>query len=174
MKWSAVGKAIANFAPALGSVIGGPLGGGIGAMVAKAFGVENEPDAVMAAIKQDPDAAVKLQKIQSDERVSIERIQSEQTIEILQAVNETMRAESKSEHWAQWGWRPFWGFISGAAFFVVCCFVCYLAYEAISGKKPEAMAMIPQLIGSFTLLFGVPGAILGVASWHRGKQKRGV
>jgi hypothetical protein len=34
--------------------------------------------------------------------------------------------------------------------------------------------MIPQLVGAFATLFAIPGAILGVTAWHRGKEKRGV
>lgn len=34
------------------------------------------------------------------------------------------------------------------------------------------MALIPQLIGAMAALFATPMAILGVASWHRGKEKR--
>lgn len=174
MKWSDVGKAIADFAPALGSVVGGPLGGGLGSIIANVFGTEDDPDAVLAAIKADPQAAVKLQQIQSNERVQIEEIQAKERASTIEAVNSTMVAESKSEHWMQWAWRPLWGIISACAFLVVCILVCYLAYLSILGGKPEAMAMIPGLITSMTTLFAVPGAILGVASWHRGKAKRGV
>lgn len=31
----------------------------------------------------------------------------------LQAVNITMQAEGRTEHWAQWGWRPYIGFSFG-------------------------------------------------------------
>jgi hypothetical protein len=93
-------------------------------------------------------------------------------MKLAEEVNETMRAEAKSEHWPQWSWRPYWGFISGTAFLVVCVLVCNLAYQAVLGGKPEAMAMIPQVISAMATLFAIPGAILGVASWHRGKKQR--
>lgn len=179
MNWKELGTKIADSAPLLGSALGGPLGAGLGSIIAAAFGTEPEPDKVLAAIQMDPQAAVKLQEIQSNEKVRLQEIVSQQAIvglqeetKKLQAVNETMQVESKSEHWLQWSWRPIWGLISAAAFFVVSSFVCYLAYLAIMEGKSEAMQMIPQLIGSMTLLFSVPGAILGVASWHRGKLKR--
>lgn len=90
----------------------------------------------------------------------------------IMTVNATMQAEGKSEHWAQWGWRPYWGFASGTAFAFVCGLVCYLGYEAVLSRDQNALRMIPDLVGAFAMLFSVPGAILGVASWHRGKQKR--
>lgn len=180
MNWKELGNKIASSAPLLGSALGGPLGGGLGSLVASVFGAESEPDKIMAAIQADPNAAVKLQEIESQERVRLREIVADQTkvslqeeTKRLQSVNETMRNEAKSEHWLQWAWRPLWGVISAAAFFVVSSFVCYLAYKAVMEGEPAAMQMIPQLIGSMTMLFGVPGAILGVASWHRGKAKRG-
>ena len=91
----------------------------------------------------------------------------------IESVNETMQAEAKSTNWWTSGWRPYWGFISGTAFLVVCVFICVLAYKAVFGGKPEAMAMIPQIIGAFAALFAIPGAILGVTAWHRGKMQRG-
>lgn len=179
MNWKELGTKIADSAPLLGSALGGPLGGGLGSIIAAAFGSEPEPDKVLAAIQKDPQSAVKLQEIQSNEKVRLQEIVSQQAIVGLQeetkrlsSVNATMQAEAKSEHWPQWLWRPLWGIISAAAFFVLVCFVCFLAYKAIVGGESGAMQMIPQLIGAMTMLFGVPGAILGVASWHRGQLKR--
>jgi len=87
-------------------------------------------------------------------------------------VNNTMQVEAKSDHWWVSGWRPFIGFVTGAAFFVCVCFVCWLTYQAIESKSQDAMQMIPQIIFNFTTLFGIPGTILGIASHHRGKEKR--
>jgi hypothetical protein len=89
-------------------------------------------------------------------------------------VNQTMQIESKSEHWPQYSWRPFWGFVSAVAFLAVCVFCCILGYRAVMGSDPTALATIPQLISSFATLFAIPGAILGVTAWHRGKEKRGI
>lgn len=67
MKWSDIASAIGKAAPLVGSVIGGPAGAGIGALVASALGVENTPEAVHAALG-NPDALVKLKQLESDER----------------------------------------------------------------------------------------------------------
>ena len=61
--------------------------------------------------------------------------------------------------------------ISAAAFMVVCTFVCVLAYRAITEKDSQAIGMIPMIIGAFTTLFGIPGAILGISAWGRNKLK---
>lgn len=87
-------------------------------------------------------------------------------------VNQTMQSETKSEHWCQYGWRPFWGFASAIAFIGLVVIIGILAYQAIAKGNQNAMTMIPQIISASTMLFGIPAAILGVASWHRGKEKR--
>ncbi len=53
----------------------------------------------------------------------------------------------------------------------VAALVCLLAYKAVIGGRPEAMVMIPQLVAMFATLFAIPGGILGVTAWHRGKEK---
>jgi len=54
---------------------------------------------------------------------------------------------------------------------VVAVFVCVLGYKAVTGSNPQAIGMIPLLVGAFTTLFGVPGAILGISAWGRNKLK---
>jgi len=174
---------VAKYAPALGTAIGGPPGavvGGLVSAVASAFGLKPDapPDAISDAIKSDPEAAAKLAKIQADKAVAIQQINADRAVRELQeetrqvvAVNATMQTEAKSEHWPQWAWRPYWGFISGTAFGVVCVFVCYLAYQAIIKKDASALGNIPLIIGAFTTPYTVPGAICGITAWGRNKVK---
>lgn len=91
---------------------------------------------------------------------------------IVTTVNATMQVEAKSEHWAQWGWRPYWGFVSASAFGVVCVYVMVLLHRAVIGGQAEIIASIPAIVSAIAMLFGIPAAILGVASWHRGVEKR--
>jgi hypothetical protein len=78
-------------------------------------------------------------------------------IAALQAVNQTMQAESKSEHWMQWAWRPFVGFIFG------------ITFVGVYFVLPLAKIVPPEIPANAWLMIG---AVLGVASWHRGAQKR--
>lgn len=64
MNWKDIAKTIATGAPLLGTALGGPAGGAIGAMVASALGVDPKPDAVADALKNDPGAMLKLQELQ--------------------------------------------------------------------------------------------------------------
>lgn len=74
MNWSDLGKTIAGYAPLLGSVIGGPAGGAIGAIVASTFGVTDKPEAILEAVKNDPEAAIKLRSIELDHKTDLERM----------------------------------------------------------------------------------------------------
>jgi hypothetical protein len=130
-------------------------------------GKAGDPQGAVDAIKADPALAMQFQQALMAFELESER---EETRRLL-SINETMRAESQSEHWPQWSWRPFWGFVSGAAFGAVCVLCCLLGFKAVESKDMTALNMIPQLIASFAMLFGIPGAILGVASWKRGQQK---
>jgi len=135
--------------------------------IAKSVTGYQDPQQAADAIIQNPELRIKFQEQATQLELGLEREYTER----LAIVNQTMQAEAKSEHWPQWIWRPLWGIISAVAFLVVCIFVCYLGYRAISGKDPQAIGMIPLLIGAFTTLFGIPGAILGIAAWGRNKLK---
>ena len=161
-------------APTLATVLtgGNPLAG---------LGVKALSDAVLGKPDGSEDEiALALQgatpKMLADIKVADQSFKLEMEelgIDIIGAVNKTMRAESKSDNWWTSGWRPYWGFVSGTAFLFVCGLVCYLMYEAVVNGKTEMMALIPPVITAFTTLFAVPGAILGVTAWHRGKMQRG-
>ena len=165
-------KKIAPVAPFITKLLPIPGAGLAGDLLANALGVENEPAAIEHALNTDPEALVKVRQAELDHKSELVRIAAEVDLGTIREVNATMRAESASEHWPQWSWRPFWGFVSAFAFLVLCVFVCMLAWKAINTGDMNAITMIPQLIISFTGLFGIPLAILGVASWHRGKEKR--
>lgn len=176
-----IGKTLAKQGlPLLGTLLGGPAGRAIGALIASTIdGNADDPDGMAQILAADPNALFKLRELESNNAVRFRDLVTQQAVAELQAettqqgnVNTTMQGESRSEHWPQYSWRPYWGFISATAFGAVCWFICELAHDAIYGRSPEALAMIPQLVGSFTMLFGVPAAILGIASWHRGVQKR--
>ena len=55
---------VSKFAPAIGTALGGPLGGMAVSALAERFGVEDEVEAVTKAIKGDPEAAMKLKELE--------------------------------------------------------------------------------------------------------------
>jgi hypothetical protein len=56
-------KLLGDVAPALATVVAGPLGGAAVSAIAKQFGVEDTVEAVTKAISADPEAALKLAQI---------------------------------------------------------------------------------------------------------------
>ena len=183
MEWSDIGKTIGKAAPLLGNVLTGNIPGAIGTVagwIGEALGVEPTPDAVSQALKTDPQAAIKLAEIEAKRQTDLAALTTQVDVAEIDAdksqisdVNATMRAESASEHWPQWSWRPAIGFSFALGFLACVVFVCALAWKAVVDSTPEAVAMIPTLVNAFAALFFVPGAILGVAAHHRGKEKRG-
>lgn len=78
---------------------------------------------------------------------------------IIASVNATMQAEARSEHWAQWAWRPTVGFTFAAV--IINNYVLY-GYLAPLGV---VKLVIPDQVW---LAFG---AVLGVAAWVRGRDR---
>lgn len=169
MDWKQVGKTVVGMGlPLLGSVLGGGMGERAGSLVAEALGVAADPKAVSEQLKADPEAALKLAKVQADNELELTRLE----VETLRTVNETMRVEAQSDKWWVSAWRPFWGFVSAIAFAVAVFGFLGLAGYAIAKSDVTALNILPMLAGQLAFLFGVPAAILGIASWHRGVTQR--
>ena len=72
-------KAVSQFAPLLGSIIGGPAGGAIGGIIAHEFGGDiNNPDDLASRIVSDPNAQVKIIEIQNNTKVQLQQIIAQQ------------------------------------------------------------------------------------------------
>jgi ABC-type multidrug transport system fused ATPase/permease subunit len=168
-----IGISIAKLGlPLLGTLLPIPGGAALGTALASAIGSSSaKPEDILATLTQNADAVAKAKQFEAQHQEEMLKIVLDAATAQVQAVNATMQGESKSEHWPQWFWRPFWGMISGAAFLVVCIFVCLLLYQAIVNKDAAAIGSIPVVIGAFTTLFAVPGAILGITAWGRNQLK---
>lgn len=183
--WKSIGQKVADASPIIGGLLGGPAGAAVGGLLANKFGTAADPEAVLNSLTADKEWAVKIREIEVEHEKYLAKLEHDLAVarlnaatadmtaakETILAVNQTMQAESDSEHWLQYSWRPIWGLVSAAAFFVVCVLFCYLAYLAIIEGDQEALRMVPDLVSSFTMLFAIPGGILGVASFWRGKEK---
>lgn len=166
MDWKDLGKQIAGYGlPLLGGALGGPGGAAIGSLVASALGLGDnpEPSKISVAVAGNPELVVKLRELELKHAEVLTQAAYDHEKAIRQAesadlaeVNETMRYESKSEHMPQWFWRPYNGILFGTTMFGVY-FVLPLVDKDVPDVPFEAWAAW--------------GAILGVASWWRGKQK---
>jgi len=168
-----LGKTISSFAPLLGAII--PGGGPILSLVASIFGGDaDKPDELEALIKADPQAAVKLREIELNHKTELEKLVvaaeanrlASETARI-ESVNATMRQEAISGDPWQRRWRPFWGYITGVAFFMQMLVIFY----AVIWKTTSAVAIITSM-SSLSVFWAVPLAVLGVSAYQRGKEKR--
>lgn len=166
MNWKDIAADVGKSAPLLGTILGGPVGaavGTVGSLIASALGVENTPDAVSQALQVNPDAAVKLAEIEKDKTLGLRQLAVQAAANVLAAdtsailaVNATMQAEDKSDHWPTYSWRPFVGFVFGIMFGGVY-FVLPLAHLPVPVVPTEAWMAI--------------GGVLGVASFFRGQAQ---
>lgn len=163
MEWHDLSSIVGKAAPILGTLIAGPAGAAVGGLVASALGIAPAtPDTVAQALTVNPDAAVKLAEIEAKKSVELQSllIQGEQNrlandTATIQAVNNTIQIEAKADHWPTYTWRPFIGFMFGL-------YVASLFILPLFKIKPEILT---------TDMVAAVGAILGVASWFRGKMQ---
>jgi len=184
MDWKELGSMVGKYAPLIGNLLPIPGAGVAGTLLAAAFGTDKTPDAIHAAIKADPEAAIKLAKIEADNRVALQaQVLSAETLRI-QSVNQTMQAEAKSEHWAQWLWRPYNGFLFGTTLFMVYALPAIINTIApATWSKPlvkeviENGVTVSKIIATWIpihyatipdMVFVVWGSVLGVTAWKRG------
>ncbi len=73
----------------------------------------------------------------------------------IENVNKTMQSEAAAEHWPTYTWRPFIGFVFGL-------YIASMFILPLFGVRPIEMSADLVL---------VVGAILGVASFYRGKMQ---
>lgn len=180
MEWKDLSKVIGSAAPMLGTLIAGPAGGAVGALIASALGVGGSPDEVAEAMKINPDAAVKLKQIEATRQVDLQTliVQSEAArlaaeTASTQAVNATMQAEAAAEHWPTYSWRPFIGFCVGINTLVSSVLVLVVFVPVMFGNEEaaKAMANLPIVLGALAAISGVVMPILGIASYFRGKAQ---
>lgn len=74
MNWRDLAGTVGATAPILGTLIGGPAGPAIGALVASVLGTQGDPESVSAALAAGPDAAVKLRQIEADRAVKLQEL----------------------------------------------------------------------------------------------------
>lgn len=121
----------------------------------------------LEAVKANPTLALQLQ--QEIDRHSEQLAQISQAVELAEiaadtadtaAVNATMQAEAKSDHWPTYSWRPFIGFIFG-----VMLLGDYFVIPVLNGWFHIPQPVIPAEA------WVAIGGILGVASFYRGKMQ---
>jgi hypothetical protein len=178
--WDKVKGPLGKIAPLLGTAIMGPGGAAVGSLVANVLGTEDEPESIAKALEgATPDQKAKLIELQENNRHELAKLTLQKAISdneldasTIGEVNQSIRVEAQQGHKWSGAWRPFWGFASAIAFVIAVVGIIILAAYAISTKQFKLLEYVPTLTFQLAALFTIPGAILGVASWHRGRKQR--
>lgn len=159
--------------PLLGQALAGPAGRTVAAMIGGALGLETDnPDEIEAALAADPDRLADLRELETRQRHDLEMFAEQAAAQAIETVNAQMGVEARAEDAWSRRWRPFWGFTSAAAFFVAIGGVLVLVFSIAWSGNWDALSAVPPIVNAFMILFTIPGAILGVTAWHRGKMQR--
>ena len=167
MSWDKVKNVLASSAPLIGGLIGGPAGAGLGAMVSKALGVDNSPDAIYKELTSNPDALYKIKELELKHEEKLEQMYLNADVENLKTVNATYQEEIKQEDKYVKRWRPTFGYA------LILTWVATwfgIVYTIITDVK-NAPLVINALVGT-TMLWSVALAVLGVAVHTRSKDKQ--
>ena len=161
---SSLSSIITDILPFLGTALGGPLGGAAASFIGDKLGLQGSTvDSIKSVLSGMPPEKVAELKIADNEFQikmaalgydSLAKI-TELNNSVILAVNTTMQAEVKSEHWPSYGWRPFIGFSFGA--YVNSLWLLPLF-------KVTPVLLTPDITMAIA-------AILGVASYFRGKAQ---
>lgn len=157
--WSDIADIVGEIAPTLGTILGGPVGGAAGALVAKVIGCVTTPDAVARAIQTNPDAAVKIKELEVQEAVTIAQLKAAHDAAVLaaetsqvQAINTTIQTEAASHYWLEANWHAI-GCLWALGLVTGIYFVLSLLHIPNPAVPESAWLMI--------------GAILGVTGWRK-------
>jgi len=179
MEWKDLASSIGKFAPLLGTVIGGPAGAAVGALVSATLGTDNDPSAVQQALVSNPEVALKLAQLEADQRVQLQTLtvtaeQNRLTAETAQlgSVNATMQVEATAEHWPTYAWRPFIGFVVGGMGAIMALTIAAVYIGVMLGESdPKILEHLPPMLFAMAGLMATLTPILGVASYFRGKMQ---
>lgn len=94
MNWSDIGSLVGKAAPLVGTLLGGPAGAAVGAMVANVLGVPNDPESVNSALVGNPDAYARIAELQINANVELQRIDAQARLNELQAEGAQYVAEA--------------------------------------------------------------------------------
>jgi hypothetical protein len=167
-----IAMGLAQFAPAIVGWIAGDKaeeGAQKAVNIARSITGQADPESALKELGSNQEFAMKFQVAV----MSHELAMAQEETKRIQAVNETMRAESVSEHWPQWSWRPFNGYMFGITIFMNYAFpqIVNMFIRAAGDplKDGTYALLVPGTIPEF--VFMAWAAVLGVSAWHRGKEK---
>ena len=145
---------VSKFAPAIGTALGGPLGGMAVSALAERFGVEDEVEAVTKAIKGDPEAAMKLKELEIQKfKAILEDKDSARSREVSIATNDKAPLLSK--------------LISPALALIVVVAWVGIQFTLLNTTVPQEMReLVARVLGT------LDGALMVILSYYFGASTK--
>ena len=131
-----------------------------GAFVAEGMGIDAFEGLKGLGVFKDPEAEARAQAM----LIEFEKDMAQVEVQYVQAVNETMREEAKSEHWAQWLWRPVVGFT-----FSGVIINNYVILPYFPSAVP--IAIPSELWYAILVILGAAAGLRGAEKWQRVKNE---
>lgn len=180
MSWQKVARTVGKVAPLLGTVIGGPAGPAVGALVSSVLGLAtDDPDAVDQALATMPtdQMRVELSRIETEHRERLLDLHLQAQVAQQAQINKTMRAEAGSDDPFVRRWRPTWGYVCAGTWGVQSLALLWVAIGAVSvikggGDPGPLLQGAAALAGALTVQWGMALAVLGVNVTSRSKDKQ--
>jgi hypothetical protein len=166
MEWQDLKGIVGKAAPLLGTLLGGPAGGAVGALVSSVLGVDNEPDEVHKALEADPSLLLKLRQAEMEQQAKLQQMMVESETQRMTQINETIRAELASGDKFKSYWRPLFGYIMAITWGTI---MLATTYQILF--NPDKVASIIAALGQLSGLWGIGLAVLGVNVWKRSDDK---
>ncbi len=164
----------------LAHMIGGPIAGKVAdtalGYISDTLGIESKnPDDIVEFLKNNPNALIQLKELNTKlELKNIELLETEMKYNSknIQAVNMTMQAESRSDHFLQYAWRPIFGLVGAGVFGVIGIAIAVVFVYSSLYQDATALGAIRDIVDSSSVLFGCIAAVCGVTSYSRGAEKK--
>jgi hypothetical protein len=169
-------KLIALGLPVLGTALGGPFGGAIAAIIARAIGAPGTDPGSIAMTIDGMAPEVAIQKLKSAEAETVAAINAQAEVSKVSAteVGATMRAEliGGSEEVGWWGifsraWRPLFAYELLAE---CTCMAVVFAHEVWTGDF-QTLTAIMQFQGFLTWYYAMRFGVIGVFGIGRSQEK---
>lgn len=130
-----------------------------------AEGILSGVKGIIGSFKADPTEVARLQAALAQAQVDLETKLAAAEAAVIQAVNATMQAEAKSEHWAQWLWRPLVGFSFVGVVANNYILMPYLQHWL------QPVVIPTEVWYAWLSVLGVTAGFRGLGKWQETKQR---
>lgn len=162
MNWKSI---LGDSAPIIGSLLGGPAGGAVGGLLAKALGVGDSSADLANALQKNPELVAKIQEMELQEQQALSQLDTKLT----QGQLAIDQAEAQSSSLFVAGARPFLLWVCGAAFaweyvaMPIASWIAAAVGHAITLPSLDMSQMMPVLLG-----------LLGLGGYKTWEKVKGV